>query len=127
MACALSICGHHPQMPREAGGRKYVQYSVDVRILSYSADEDAAANNTTPPDDASGGAALVDKWKVNRRFSQFVELHQELEARHAAALQRCGAQLPSKFRLPSSLQAEGDERAPPARALALPGLPPPEQ
>ena len=51
-------------------------------------------------------------WRVSRRFSQFVELHQGLWARHAAEIQRCGAQLPSKFRLPSSLEVEGEQRAP---------------
>ena len=52
-------------------------------------------------------------WRVSRRFSQFVELHQELWARHTAALQRSAATLPSKFRLSlGGLELEGRERAP---------------
>ena len=69
-----------------------------------------------PAREESGGGnsaeATGQSWRVSRRFSQFVELHQGLWARHAAEIQRCGAQLPSKFRLPSSLEVEGDQRAP---------------
>ena len=91
-------------------------YTVDVRILR-SRDPDAAdaadAADDGEADGADvGGAALVESWRISRRFSQFAELHDELTARYAAELLRCGARLPSKFRLPSSLAVEGDERAP---------------
>ena len=50
---------------------------------------------------------------MSRRFSQFVELHHELWARHTAALARSGATLPGKFRLPfTGLDMEGRDRAP---------------
>ena len=57
--------------------------------------------------------AWCGSWIVRRRFSQFVELHTELWARHTAALQRSRAALPSKWRLPiGGLELEGRERAP---------------
>ena len=51
-------------------------------------------------------------WAVQRRFSQFAQLHQALLAQHEAALQRSGAVLPNKLRWPSSLEVEGAERLP---------------
>ena len=51
-------------------------------------------------------------WKVNRRYSQFIELVDELTTQHASALERSGALLPPRVRFPSSLQAEGRERLP---------------
>ena len=104
--CALSIVAHHAQAAREAGGaRPFVQYTVDVRILQ-------SGGGSGGEDDAPGEATHVGSWRVARRFSQFVELHHELSSRYAAELHRCGAELPSKFRLPSSLAIEGAERAP---------------
>jgi hypothetical protein len=59
------------------------------------------------------GAVWCGSWRVPRRFSQFVELHAELWARHTAALQRSAATLPGKWRLPfGGLELEGRERAP---------------
>ncbi len=51
-----------------------------------------------------------------RRFAQFVELHAELRSQHLAAMNASGALLPNKFRLPSSLQTEGEQRMAPLQA-----------
>ena len=109
-ACTLQVSGHHPVQPGDRllrGGqpardpqRPYVEYTIWVTIQSalYAAD---------------GGTRMVERrWRVARRFSQFVELEQELKERHGPHVHRCRAQLPSKFRLPSNMQAEGDDRMP---------------
>ena len=49
-------------------------------------------------------------WKVCRRYSQFVELHDELAVQLPSALKLAGASLPSKLRLPGPLEVEGKDR-----------------
>ncbi|KAL3926160.1 MAG: hypothetical protein SGPRY_003425 [Prymnesium sp.] len=51
-------------------------------------------------------------WTVNRRFKQFCDLHDEIAKQMPRVLESSGASLPSKVRLPSSLEAEGKERIP---------------
>jgi len=93
----IAVADHRVATPR--GMRVFVQYIVEVTVWPV-----AIASDTLTSDTCS--------WQVMRRFSQFTELHHELSARCSIALHDCGARLPSKFRFPSSMEAEGAERMP---------------
>jgi hypothetical protein len=93
------------------------------------------------PQGGAGSEACLG-WRVDRRFSQFVEvtsplpfgpsatharahrdpsfltrqLHAALKSLHGAAMARCDAHLPSRFHLPSSVEAEGAQRIGPLGA-----------
>ena len=79
-------------------------------VVTHSAHAHADAG--VSDEDGAAMPARQATWRVARRFSQFVELHDELRSRHAAALRQSGAHLPNKFRLPSALEVEGSQRAP---------------
>jgi hypothetical protein len=63
-----------------------------------------------------GGSGEGGGWWVERRFCQFAQLDHELYIQHASALQTSGAQLPSKLRLPGSLETEARQRTPALQA-----------
>ena len=70
----------------------------------------SASDGTSPSASEHESGDIEAGWRVHRRFSQFAQLHHELRTQHPSALLACGAQLPSKFRLPSSMYAEGAQR-----------------
>ena len=108
--CTVAITGHHATTPREPGARRFVMYSIAVSMLR---DGEAGAASSA----SAGRTDAPPSWRVSRRFSQFVELHQELWKHHTAALQRSGITLPAKFRLPfGGLAVEGRERVLPLDA-----------
>jgi len=88
----LHVSGHKAAV--RSGTRPYVAY--DLSVL--------------------GGAGSGRGWLVERRFSQFDQLVCELRRQCPAALAASAAKLPSKFRLPSSLSEEGDQRLAPLQA-----------
>ena len=105
VGCTLSITGHHAATPREVGARRYVTYTIAVAMRESGREGEREREQSSGREPQS--------WRVSRRFSQFVELHHELWARHTAALARSGATLPGKFRLPfTGLDMEGRDRAP---------------
>ena len=111
LSCALALVSHHCAVPKEAGARRYVQYAIRVQMEAHG---DAAGGGGAAVEEAGADddALIHRSWRVHRRYSQFEELHQNLWARHAAEIRRSGAQLPGKFRFPSTLDVEGEERAP---------------
>ena len=99
--CGVSVAHHEAVHWRDA--KPHVRYSIAMAPIDESEAEQRRR--------ADGGHA-DEGWCVWRRFSQFVELDHELHRRYHHELRRVRATLPSKFRFPSPLEVEGDERRP---------------
>ena len=89
-----------------------MQYTLAVTIHAASAADGSTQAGAEAGTEGGLPGDVVAEWQVARRFSQFAELDHELHTRHAEALSVARARMPSKFRLPSSLHDEGEERRP---------------
>ena len=115
-ATLMRVVDFRPVRSVELGAKSFVMYKLAV-----------GGGNSFEGSDLLLGAPLgtpgtlapspLTGWVVKRRFSQFVQLHEELKVQQAAALLISLAQMPSKFRFPSgSLEAEGAQRMAPLQA-----------